>query len=137
VLPSQTNLTKAGRDVLARDPENPGSLGIAISEAVEEAVSVPGTKYALDSVLNHVLLHQTVIGLEVKKQFEDIGEYPDMMFAPYGGGCNFAGATFPFLGDARRAMRARRKSASSREGSGQPHLPGCRWLQPDCALPGQ
>jgi predicted alternative tryptophan synthase beta-subunit len=63
-------------------------------------VSVPGTKYALGSVLNHVLLHQTVIGLEAKKQFEKIGEYPDMMFAPCGGGCNFAGATFPFLGDA-------------------------------------
>jgi len=111
VLASPTNLTKAGRDILAQDPENPGSLGIAISEAVEEAVSVPGTKYALGSVLNHVLLHQTVIGLEAKKQFEKIGEYPDMMFAPCGGGCNFAGATFPFLGDAaagdKRAQKIR------------------------------
>jgi predicted alternative tryptophan synthase beta-subunit len=87
VLASPTNLTKAGRDALALDPNNQGSLGIAISEAVEEAVSVPGTKYALGSVLNHVLLHQTVIGLEAKKQFEKIGEYPDMMFAPCGGGC--------------------------------------------------
>jgi pyridoxal-phosphate dependent TrpB-like enzyme len=97
VLASQTNLTKAGRDVLAADPDNQGSLGIAISEAVEEAVSVPGTKYALGSVLNHVLLHQTVIGLEAKKQFEKIGLYPDVIYGPCGGGSSFGGIAFPFL----------------------------------------
>jgi pyridoxal-phosphate dependent TrpB-like enzyme len=99
VLASPTNLTKAGRDILAKDPDNQGSLGIAISEAVEEAVSVPGTKYALGSVLNHVILHQTIIGLEAKKQFDKIGLYPDMIFAPCGGGSNFGGAAFPFLAD--------------------------------------
>jgi pyridoxal-phosphate dependent TrpB-like enzyme len=99
VLASPTNQTQTGRDVLAKDPENPGSLGIAISEAVEEAVTVPGTKYALGSVLNHVILHQTVIGLEAKKQFEKLGLYPDMVFAPCGGGSNFGGAAFPFLAD--------------------------------------
>ncbi len=111
VIPSPSNLTETGRRLLAENPDNPGSLAIAISEAVEEAVSVPGTKYALGSVLNHVLLHQTVIGLEAKKQFEKIGEYPDMIFAPCGGGCNFAGVTFPFLGDAaagdKRAQKIR------------------------------
>jgi tryptophan synthase beta chain len=82
-----------------RRPGQPGLLGIAISEAVEEAGADPGTNYALGSVLNHVLLHQTVIGLEAKKQFEKIGEYPDMIFAPCGGGSNFAGIAFPFLAD--------------------------------------
>lgn len=99
VVASPTNLTKAGRDILEKEPDNPGSLGIAISEAVEEAVSVPGTKYALGSVLNHVILHQTVIGLEAKKQFEKLGLYPDVIFAPCGGGSNFGGAAFPFLAD--------------------------------------
>ncbi len=99
VLASPTNLTQAGRDLLAKDPNNPGSLGIAISEAVEEAASRPDTNYALGSVLNHVLLHQTVIGLEAKKQFAKIGEYPDMVFAPCGGGSNFAGVAFPFFAD--------------------------------------
>ena len=99
VLASPTNLTQAGRKVLEIDPDNPGSLGIAISEAVEEAANRKDTNYALGSVLNHVLLHQTVIGLEAKKQFEKVGDYPDMIFAPYGGGCNFAGVSFPFLAD--------------------------------------
>jgi pyridoxal-phosphate dependent TrpB-like enzyme len=99
VFASPTNLTQAGRDILARDPDNQGSLGIAISEAVEEAASRKDTNYALGSVLNHVLLHQTVIGLEAKKQLEKIGEYPDMIFAPCGGGSNFAGICFPFLAD--------------------------------------
>ena len=111
VFASPTTNTKAGRDILEKDPNNPGSLGIAISEAVEECVSTPGTKYALGSVLNHVLLHQTVVGLEAKKQFEKIGEYPDMIFAPCGGGSNFGGAAFPFLGDAaagdKRAQKIR------------------------------
>ncbi|MDX9767380.1 MAG: TrpB-like pyridoxal phosphate-dependent enzyme [Ectothiorhodospiraceae bacterium] len=99
VLASPTNLTESGRQILAQDPNSPGSLGIAISEAVEEAASRKDTNYALGSVLNHVCLHQTVIGLEAKKQFEKIGEYPDMVFACCGGGSNFAGTAFPFLAD--------------------------------------
>lgn len=99
VLASPTNLTESGRKILAEDPDSNGSLGIAISEAVEEAASRPDTKYALGSVLNHVCLHQTVIGLEAKKQFEMAGDYPDMVFACCGGGSNFAGTAFPFLAD--------------------------------------
>lgn len=99
VLASPTDLTAAGRDALAADPNNPGSLGLAIAEAVEEAASRKDTTYGLGSVLNHVLLHQTVIGLEAKKQFELAGDYPDVIFAPYGGGSNFGGVAFPFLAD--------------------------------------
>ncbi len=99
VFASPTDMTEAGRRILAQDPNNPGSLGIAISEAVEEAASRSDTNYALDSVLNHVLLHQAVIGQEAKKQFEKVGDYPDMIFAPCGGGCNFAGVSFPFFAD--------------------------------------
>lgn len=99
VFASPTNMTNAGRKILELDPNSPGSLGIAISEAVEEAASRPDTNYALGSVLNHVCLHQTVIGLEAKKQFEKIGEYPDVVIACCGGGSNFAGAAFPFLAD--------------------------------------
>jgi len=99
VFASPTNMTEAGRSFLAKNPNSEGSLGMAISEAVEEAASRPDTKYALGSVLNHVLLHQTVIGLEAKKQMEKIGAYPDMIFACHGGGCNFAGIAFPFLAD--------------------------------------
>ncbi len=99
VFASPTDMTEAGRKILAEHPDSPGSLGIAISEAVEEAASRPDTNYALGSVLNHVCLHQTVIGLEAKKQFEKIGEYPDMVFACCGGGSNFAGTAFPFLAD--------------------------------------
>jgi len=100
--PSPSNTTKAGRDVLAADPKSPGSLGIAISEAVEEAVSDPSgkTKYALGSVLNHVMLHQTIIGLEAKKQLEKAGERrADKVIACVGGGSNFAGLAFPFIAD--------------------------------------
>jgi len=99
VLASPTNLTNAGRAILAQDPNSPGSLGIAISEAVEEAATRPDTNYALGSVLNHVLLHQTIIGQEAKLQFAKAGDYPDVIFAPCGGGSNFAGAAFPFLAD--------------------------------------
>ena len=99
VFASPTDMTNAGRAILAQDPDNQGSLGIAISEAVEEAASRADTNYALGSVLNHVLLHQTIIGQEAKKQFEKAGDYPDMIFAPCGGGCNFAGVSFPFFAD--------------------------------------
>lgn len=99
VLPSPTDRTNAGRAVLAQDPNSPGSLGIAISEAVEDAISHGDTKYSLGSVLNHVLLHQTIVGLEAKKQFELIGEYPDVLVGCVGGGSNFAGFVFPFIPD--------------------------------------
>ena len=107
VLASPTNLTQSGRNALARDPNNPGSLGLAISEAVEEAAGRADTKYGLGSVLNHVLLHQTVIGLEAKKQFEKINVYPDMIFAPCGGGSNFAGVAFPFFADKAAGKKVR------------------------------
>lgn len=94
---SPTNLTEAGRKILAEDPNSPGSLGIAISEAVERAASDPETKYSLGSVLNHVKLHQTIIGQEAIKQMEKAGDMPDIVIAPFGGGSNFAGLAFPFL----------------------------------------
>lgn len=99
VFASPSNETQTGRAILAKDPHCQGSLGMAISEAVEEAASRPDTNYALGSVLNHVLLHQTIIGLEAKRQFEKAGDYPDMVFAPCGGGSNFGGAAFPFFAD--------------------------------------
>ena len=93
--------TKAGRDALAKDPNTPGSLGIAISEAIEAAVTDESgeTRYSLGSVLNHVMLHQTIIGLEAKKQLEKVGLYPDIVIGCAGGGSNFAGIAFPFVLD--------------------------------------
>ena len=105
VYASPTNRTMAGRQILEADPNNPGSLGIAISEAVERAAGDGDTKYALGSVLNHVLLHQTIIGQEAKKQMEIAGDYPDVVIAPLGGGSNFAGIAFPFLQDKLTAGR--------------------------------
>ena len=99
VVPSPSQDTKAGRDVLARDPDCPGSLGIAISEAVEDAVGRDDTKYSLGSVLNHVLLHQTIVGQEAKKQLEKIDAYPDIIVGCIGGGSNFAGILLPFVRD--------------------------------------
>jgi tryptophan synthase beta chain len=99
VIPSPSPMTTAGRTILATQPDNQGSLGIAISEAVEEAASRADTNYALGSVLNHVLLHQTVIGLETRKQLEQVGDYPDAIFAPCGGGSNVGGMMFPFIAD--------------------------------------
>nr|MCU0609273.1 TrpB-like pyridoxal phosphate-dependent enzyme [Chitinispirillaceae bacterium] len=99
---SPSNETAAGRSFLAKDPNTPGSLGMAISEAVEAAVSDPSgsTKYALGSVLNHVMLHQTIIGLEAKKQLASIGiKNPDIVIGCVGGGSNFAGIAFPFVAD--------------------------------------
>ncbi len=107
VFASPTDRTEAGRKVLAADPESPGSLGIAISEAVEEAASRRDTNYALGSVLNHVLLHQTVIGLEARKQFDKVGDYPDVILAPCGGGSNFGGVAFPFLADKAAGKQVR------------------------------
>lgn len=96
---SPTNLTNAGRKILEQDPNCQGSLGIAISEAVEDAATHADTNYSLGSVLNHVALHQTVIGLEAKRQFEIVGDYPDIVIGCCGGGSNFAGISFPFLYD--------------------------------------
>mgnify|MGYP003571932966 CR=1 FL=1 len=98
-FPSPSNKTAAGRKILEQNPESPGSLGIAISEAVEEAVADEETKYALGSVLNHVMLHQTVIGLEAQRQMEMAGAYPDVVIGCAGGGSNFAGLAFPFVRD--------------------------------------
>ena len=101
-IPSPSQTTQAGREVLAKDPSTPGSLAIAISEAVEEALADPEkrTRYALGSVLNHVMLHQTLIGLEAKKQLAMFGERrPDKVIACVGGGSNFAGLAFPFVKD--------------------------------------
>ena len=89
--------TRAGKDIITRDPLNQGSLGTAISEAIELAMQTPNCKYALGSVLNHVALHQTVIGLEAERQMAMAGEYPDMVIACFGGGSNFGGIAFPFM----------------------------------------
>lgn len=97
VHPSPSNATDSGRRILQMDPQSPGSLGIAISEAVEVAAKNADTKYCLGSVLNHVLLHQTVIGEECIKQMEAIGETPDVIIGCTGGGSNFAGLSFPFI----------------------------------------
>ncbi len=97
VYASPSNRTQAGRNILAADPNSSGSLGIAISEAIERAVADEHTKYSLGSVLNHVLMHQTIIGQEAIKQMEYTGDYPDIVIAPLGGGSNFAGLSFPFL----------------------------------------
>jgi tryptophan synthase beta chain len=97
VYSSPSNRTKAGRDILEKDPNTSGSLGIAISEAIELAVQDEHTKYALGSVLNHVLMHQTIIGEECLLQLEKAGDFPDIVIAPLGGGSNFAGISFPFL----------------------------------------
>jgi tryptophan synthase beta chain len=103
---SPSSETQSGRAILAKDPRHPGSLGIAISEAVELAAQRDDTKYALGSVLNHVLLHQTVIGLEAIEQLEMAGDYPDVVVGCTGGGSNFAGIVFPFIG---RQLRGGKK----------------------------
>ena len=97
VTPSPSMSTRAGKDVLTVDPNNQGSLGTAISEAIELAMTTPNCRYVLGSVLNHVALHQTVIGLEAEKQMEMAGEYPDIVIACFGGGSNFGGVAFPFM----------------------------------------
>jgi tryptophan synthase beta chain len=103
IYASPSEQTNAGRKVLAESPDSPGSLGIAISEAVEDAATHDDAHYSLGSVLNHVLLHQTVIGQESMKQMELAGEYPDVVIGCVGGGSNFAGITFPFIGERLRS----------------------------------
>jgi tryptophan synthase beta chain len=98
-VPSPSKDTNAGRRILAEKPDTPGSLGIAISEAIEDAVTSKDTRYSLGSVLNHVLMHQTVIGLEAQRQLKMLGEYPDVVVGCVGGGSNFSGLAFPFVRD--------------------------------------
>ncbi|HEY9188027.1 MAG TPA: TrpB-like pyridoxal phosphate-dependent enzyme [Bacteroidota bacterium] len=107
VYASPSELTKSGKEILNKDPHCPGSLGIAISEAVEEAVQDEKTKYALGSVLNHVVLHQTIIGEEAKLQMEKFGDYPDIVIGCHGGGSNFAGLAFPFIKDKLEGKKIR------------------------------
>lgn len=102
VMPSPSHETNYGRSLLAQDPSQPGTLGIAISEALEDAVTHDDTRYCLGSVLNHVLLHQSIIGLEAKKQFESIDVQPDVIAGCIGGGSNFAGFAYPFMMDKLR-----------------------------------
>ena len=115
VVPSPSTETNAGRAILAKDPDTTGSLGMAISEAIEYAVTHEGYKYSLGSVVNFVLLHQTVIGLEAMKQMEMAGDYPDILIGCAGGGSNAAGLIFPFMKDKLTgASRTPRRSLSNR-----------------------
>jgi tryptophan synthase beta chain len=107
VFPSPTDKTNAGRSILAKDPRSNGSLGIAISEAVEDAATHDDTKYSLGSVLNHVCMHQTVIGLEAQEQMKMAGEYPDVVIACHGGGSNFSGIALPFARDKINGKKVR------------------------------
>ncbi len=107
VTPSPSMSTRAGKDILTREPNNQGSLGTAISEAVELARETPNCKYTLGSVMSHVTLHQTIIGLEAEKQMEMAGEYPDVIIGCFGGGSNFGGISFPFM---RHTIKEGRKT---------------------------
>ena len=102
MFPSPSDQTNFGRKLLKENPNHPGTLGIAISEAIEDTITHEDTRYSLGSVLNHVLLHQTIVGLEAKKQFEIIGEYPDVVCGCIGGGSNYAGFCYPFMMDKLR-----------------------------------
>ena len=104
-IPSPSDKTQSGQKFIKKDPNTAGSLGMAISEAVEDAAIHEDTKYALGSVLNHVLLHQTIIGQEAKNQMELAGDYPDIIIGCHGGGSNFAGISFPFLKDKLRGKK--------------------------------
>ena len=105
VIPSPSTETQAGRSILEKHPDTSGSLGIAISEAVEDAATHENTKYALGSVLNHVMLHQTVIGLEAKLQMDMVDDYPDVIIGCVGGGSNFSGISYPFVRDKMKDNR--------------------------------
>jgi tryptophan synthase beta chain len=107
VIASPSPETNAGRSILAKDPDSNGSLGIAISEAVEDAATHEDTRYSLGSVLNHVCMHQTVIGLEAKEQLKLAGDYPDVVIGCHGGGSNFAGIAFPFVADKAAGKQVR------------------------------
>ncbi len=105
IHPSPSNLTQVGRKILQEDPQHPGSLGIAISEAIERVLTLENAKYSLGSVLNHVILHQTIIGQEARKQMETIDVEPDYIIGCLGGGSNFAGMSFPFVKDKLQGRR--------------------------------
>jgi len=107
VVASPSPDTNTGRAYLAKNPNTPGSLGIAISKALEDAATTEGTKYSLGSVLNHVILHQTIVGLEAKKQMEIAGDYPDVVVGCCGGGSNFAGLAVPFVADRLEGKKVR------------------------------
>jgi tryptophan synthase beta chain len=107
VIPSPSDKTEAGRKILAQDPNSPGSLGIAISEAVNDAVMREDTRYSLGSVLNHVILHQSIVGLETKQQLAKIGATPDVLIGCVGGGSNYAGFCFPFYPDKKAGKKIR------------------------------
>ncbi len=107
VTPSPSDQTECGRKILAQNPDSPGSLGIAISEAVEDAVKREDTRYSLGSVLNHVILHQTVVGMETKAQLEKIGAKPDVLIGCVGGGSNFSGFCFPFFPEKKQGKKMR------------------------------
>jgi len=107
IVPSPSEDTNTGRAILAKTPDTPGSLGIAISEALEDAATSDNTKYALGSVLNHVILHQSIVGLEAKKQMEIAGDYPDVVIGCCGGGSNFAGLVGPFVPDQLEGKKVR------------------------------
>ena len=107
VIPSPSSRTNSGRTILAKDPDSNGSLGIAISEAVEDAATRDDTRYALGSVLNHVCLHQTIIGIEAKEQLALVNDYPDIVIGCHGGGSNFAGIGFPFVSDKANGKNVR------------------------------
>ncbi|MDR2388367.1 MAG: TrpB-like pyridoxal phosphate-dependent enzyme [Tannerellaceae bacterium] len=115
VIASPSMSTKAGRKILTEQPNYQGSLGTAISEAVELAIQTPNCKYTLGSVLNHVMLHQTVIGLEAEKQMEMAGEYPEVVIGCFGGGSNFSGISFPFLRHRLKGGKALRIVAAEPE----------------------
>ena len=119
VFPSPSNQTKFGRSLLEEDVNHPGTLGIAISEAIEDTLSNENTRYCLGSVLNHVLMHQTIVGLEAKKQFEMIDTYPDVVIGCIGGGSNYAGFSFPFMMDKLQGKRLTEFIAS--ESKSVPH----------------
>src|SRR5438046_4897214 len=104
-VPSPSEDTECGRAIRAEHPDSPGSLGIAISEAVEDAAGRDDTRYSLGSVLNHVLMHQTVIGLEAKRQLEKAEDEADLVIGCAGGGSNFAGLAFPFAADKLRGTK--------------------------------
>ena len=113
VYASPSDKTESGRELLKKNPHHPGSLGIAVSEGLEDARADEKAIYCLGSVLNHVLLHQTIIGLETKRQFELLGEYPDLLISCLGGGSNFGGFTLPFLGDALKGKAVKFIAAQS------------------------
>lgn len=122
VLASPSNRTKVGRELLEKNPNHKGSLGIAISEGIEDALTDEKSAYSLGSVLNHVLMHQTVIGLETKKQFEKVDEYPDYVISCLGGGSNFGGFALPFAGDVLKGKAPKKVKFIAAQSEAAPNL---------------